>query len=58
MTIQGLFKAGQSVLYIVQTPFHTFGSVTKYRVAIKIIDFSVLEEQCAFTVQEIGMGLK
>ena len=58
MTIQGLFKAGQSVLYIVQTPFHTFGTVTKYRVAIKIIDFSVLEEQCAFTVQEIGMGLK
>ena len=58
MTIQGLFKAGQSVLYIVQTPFHTFGDVTKYRVAIKIIDFSVLDEQCAFTVQEIGMGLK
>jgi len=58
MTIQGLFKAGQGLQYIVQTPFHTLGDVTQYRVSIKIVDFSVLEEQCAFTVQEIGMGLK
>ena len=57
MTIQGLMKKQQGLQYIVKTPFVTFGDVGKYRAFVKIIDFSVLDTHCSFSVQEIGMGL-
>ena len=57
MTIQGIMTANQGLQYIVCTPFTTFGTVTKYKVFIKVIDSSVVKSNCSFTVEEIGMSL-
>ena len=60
MTIRGLLQPSNAhkVEYLVHVPFAYFPDKSNYRVFIKIIDHSLIENQCEFKVVEHGQGIR
>lgn len=60
MTIRGLLQPSNAhkVEYLVHVPFVFVPGQSKYRVYIKIIDHSLIEDKCEFKVVEHGQGIR
>ena len=59
MTIQGLMTKSNSHkrLFIVKLPYSHVSGKDRYRVFIKIIDKSIIDDDCTFKVEQLGYAL-
>ena len=60
MTIQGLMTKSNSHkrLFIVKLPYAHVSGKDRYRVFIKIINKSIIDDDCTFKVEQLGYRLR